>query len=133
MTAEPLFVYGTLLVPEIARAVVGRVPPSLPAVLFDHARVTVEGCVYPAVTPRRGERVSGAVYLDLSPEELERLDAYEGELYQRRRVRISVNDTLDEALCYVVRPECVDRLSTRPWDLETFVREHGRSFRVTWE
>lgn len=82
----PLFVYGTLVDVAFAASVLGRAPEREPARLLDFERLELEGLPYPAVSEAPGEVVEGLVYRGLVPEEIERLDAYEGVaegLYRR--------------------------------------------------
>ncbi|HWO13754.1 MAG TPA: gamma-glutamylcyclotransferase, partial [Polyangiaceae bacterium] len=64
----------------------------------------------------------------LAPAELQRLDDYEGPIYERRVVSCDVGGEALEACTYVLRAEYVDRLSAEPWDLEQFEREHLASY-----
>ena len=48
---DALFVYGTLLAPELRRAVVGRALDGTPAVLDGYACYRVRRAAYPAITP----------------------------------------------------------------------------------
>ena len=62
-----VFVYGTLMAEEVVRVLLGRAPPSSPALLPDHRRFSIRGRVYPAILPARGHAVSGKVRVRLSP------------------------------------------------------------------
>lgn len=134
---ESVFVYGTLLAPEIVHAVVGRVPASQPAALHGYARYTVKQQVYPGVIEQEGAVIEGAIYRGMHPDEWRRLDEYEGTLYVRRAVEVSVgpgsgNPTV-RTQCYVVPRESASALSTEPWDLQRFMREHSTTFGDTWD
>ena len=61
-----VFVYGTLMAEEVVRVLLGRAPPSSPAILADHRRFSIRGRVYPAILPARGHAVSGKVRVRLS-------------------------------------------------------------------
>jgi len=61
-----VFVYGTLMAEEVVRVLLGRAPPSSPALLPDHRRFSIRGRVYPAILPARGHAVSGKVRVRLS-------------------------------------------------------------------
>ena len=61
-----VFVYGTLMAEEVVRVLLGRAPPSSPALLPDHRRFSIRGRVYPAILPTRGHAVSGKVRVRLS-------------------------------------------------------------------
>lgn len=127
------FAYGTLVVPSIAQAVMGRVPASRPAYLSGHAAFVVRGEVYPGAVPRSGQRLSGTLYEALGPDDWKRLDDYEGGLYVRRTVAV-VTTCGSELLadCYLVRPDGRHLLSAIPWDLQHFLLEHAANFGATW-
>ena len=116
-----LFVYGTLMVPQVMEAVCGHTQKGLDAVLSNHRRRLVRGEVYPAIVPLPGEQVSGLLYRGLSDEEFYRLDNFEGSLYQRRCVEVVVNGQASVAHAYVLRPAFRQRLSDTPWSLQHFV------------
>ncbi len=136
-SCEALFVYGTLLAPEIIHAVIGRVPKSQPCTLSGYARFTVRQQVYPGIIERAGGLVDGALYRGIRAEEWQQLDEYEGSLYVRRSVRVVFDDVFEPspvaAGCYVVPRESASALSTDPWDFGQFMREHRAGFRDTWE
>uniref|UniRef100_A0A453NA23 Putative gamma-glutamylcyclotransferase n=1 Tax=Aegilops tauschii subsp. strangulata TaxID=200361 RepID=A0A453NA23_AEGTS len=54
-----VFVYGTLMAEEVVRVLLGRVPPSSPALLPNHQRLSIRGRVYPAILPVDGSKVPG--------------------------------------------------------------------------
>jgi gamma-glutamylcyclotransferase (GGCT)/AIG2-like uncharacterized protein YtfP len=108
--AESVFVYGTLTVPRVMRAVTGREFDLLPASLPGYACFRVRGAAYPGVV-------------------LARLDRFEGRVYERRRVTVRVEpDERREAWAWVIRPEHRSLLSNEPWNRERFVRHDLPSF-----
>jgi gamma-glutamyl AIG2-like cyclotransferase len=127
-TAHRLYAYGTLQVPEIFRRIVGRSLPSHPARLEGYARYRVCDRVYPAIVEQPGGCVTGVVYSGLERAELERLDWYEGDLYERRSLWLWQEKSQVNAQVYVLSHAHRDQLSTLPWDLETFNREHLASY-----
>lgn len=130
---HPVFVYGTLMVEEIALAVLRRSVALTPARLDDHFRGMIDGQVYPGIAPQEGSSVEGALMLGLSLHELKALDEYEGDLYERRPVRVQTDEQTMLAVTYVVCPQKQDRITRVPWDLSTFKRDHARCFGVTWD
>ncbi len=127
------FVYGTLLVPEIAQAVVGRRFRGRPATLGGYARYRVRGAVYPGVVRDASCSVEGLLYEPVTEADWHRLDAYEGDQYERCVVRVHAGDAEVEAGCYVILPECRSILSDESWDIDDFVRTHASRFRVDWD
>lgn len=84
---ELLFVYGTLQDPAVQNRIVGRVVSGTPDVLdgFFKSEYAMPEGVYPVVIPRHGQAVEGLV-LEVSAEELARMDTYETAAYRRVRV-----------------------------------------------
>jgi gamma-glutamylcyclotransferase (GGCT)/AIG2-like uncharacterized protein YtfP len=118
-----LFVYGTLMVPEVMREVSGFHGSGIPAVLPDHRCRLVRGEVYPAVCPHAGDSVEGLVYRGLTVEQMSLLDTFEGEFYERRTVRVVSGATHFTAETYILAPRHRARLSERSWSLERFLLE----------
>jgi len=88
LTMNRLFAYGTLIDPQICGDLLGRVPRSIPAILYGYVRHDVRGEVYPAIIPQAGSSVRGLLYENLSTGELALLDAYEGDEYVRSLVEV---------------------------------------------
>lgn len=130
-TSSHAFVYGTLRVPAVLARVLGRVPALVNAELRDYRRGRVVGQSYPAVLAAPGATVDGAVLLDVRDGEWPLLDAYEGELYVRREVTVTLDTQLScEAHCYVLAPGSAHLFDPAPWSLETFVeRDLGELLR----
>lgn len=86
---ERLFVYGTLLDPAIQKRVFGRITSGQPDKLagYQKDRVRLGGNVYPIIQPKAGGIVEGAV-LSVTLAELALIDRYEGDAYQRQKVRL---------------------------------------------
>jgi len=79
-----LFVYGSLQVDEVMEAVTGRRFSGRPAILPGHRRRLLVGRSYPGVVPDPGESTPGIVFEGLASDDLEILDLFEGEPYERR-------------------------------------------------
>lgn len=91
---ELLFVYGTLQDPAVQTRVIGRVVSGAPDVLdgFFKTEYAMPEGVYPLVIPRHGHAVVGLV-LEVTAEELARMDVYETAAY--RRVRVPLRSGLE--------------------------------------
>jgi len=122
-----LFVYGTLLVPEIWRAVTGSDHGRwAEGTLRGHRIRRVRGADFPAITPTAlpGETVPGRVAFEVHPADLARLDAYEDAFYLRQEVLIETADGIVAAEAYVVPPEhAAALLDEVGWTLEWFEQE----------
>lgn len=126
--APGLFAYGTLQLPEILAQVVGRSWPGSPAELLGYRRYLLQGKPYPAIVAEAGARVVGLLYPSVGPSELELLDDYEGELYERRLVTVQLGELTAPAFVYVLGEPGLEQLAAGEWDLERFAREHLPGF-----
>lgn len=97
----------------------------IPAVLYDHVRLRVKGLDYPGMIPRPGAEVAGMLVKQLTPDELGRLDQFEGEEYVRTDVIVHDIHSGEVHSCqtYVWKSDLVDALDTQEWDFDTFERE----------
>lgn len=131
---DKLFAYGTLMCDDMFHSVTGEHLPSVRGFLRQYSRHPVIGQVYPGILPKRNGAVEGIVYLDLPDRIWRHLDRFEGEMYERRMVRVECcrNSTVT-AWTYVVRPQfihCLDQ--ERPWDSHDFLAAGKRTFRENY-
>ena len=75
---------------------------------------------YPAVIPAVDDEVTGILYRDLSAADLQRLDEFEGEYYQRLTVPVVTDLGKTEAEVYVFKPHYRHLLTGTAWDVEAF-------------
>ena len=100
---ENLFIYGTLLEPDVRKMVFTREIEGredvLPGYRIHKNKV---GGLYPSVeiTNKKEDKVSGEVVV-VSPGDLKRADQYEGEAYMRIRAKL---DSGAEAWVYLEKP-----------------------------
>jgi gamma-glutamylcyclotransferase (GGCT)/AIG2-like uncharacterized protein YtfP len=124
-----LFCYGTLQIPDVIHAVVGRHFRGRQAVLDGYTALTVRGAEYPGLRPLPGRHTAGQVYSGLSEGELAILDRFEGRLYTRRRLTVRLADSRRRGVwVYVVKPTLRRRLSPVNWDRREFRRRRFRRF-----
>lgn len=117
-----MFTYGSLMFPEVWTRVVAGDYRAVVGSLEHHARFAIDGETYPGVVARSDVRVDGVLYLDVSDDDVARLDAFEGDDYLRGRVEIACSDgTVRPAEVYVYR--LVDRLLPSPWEPESFAMQ----------
>lgn len=120
MRAVRVFVYGSLLIPEIVRTVLGRTPTATPAVLQGYRRCSLRGQAFPGLLRAPGHRTRGAL-IELAPAELRRLDRYEDDFYLRRPVTVALDDGSPvRAQTYVLSAKHRRLASGRAWSLATF-------------
>lgn len=120
-----LFVYGTLMVPEIM-STVSRVKASgMPAVLSGYRRCLVRDEVFPAIIADSQEKVEGILYQGISDDVWRRVDHFEGEYYQRVGVVVATAAGPIHANTYVIAPTHSHRLGG-PWTLAWYM-DHGHT------
>lgn len=110
----PLFVYGTLMFPEILRALIGRVPDSRDAMAAGWRAAALRGRRYPGLVPgpsaARGRLISG-----LTGGERRIIHAFEDGGYELRRLTLTDGS---HAVAYVwIRDRDV---LPADWDAATF-------------
>lgn len=100
-----LFVYGTLRDDDLLAVVVGRGRATIstePAILPDHQVRKVRDALYPMIRVAPGDAAEGLLISDLSADDLERLDYYEGaHLYDRITVSLKTVGGVVEAGLYM--------------------------------
>ncbi len=127
------FTYGSLMWADIMARVCADPRllqrASLPATLADHARHPVLGQDYPGMVPAKGQAVAGRLYLDLPETAWARLDAFEGEAYERHEVLVTVPDgRWMRAWTYLYRDLPAHPLGPGAWDEQRFEREGKARF-----
>lgn len=126
---QNLFCYGTLQIPAVIEAVVGRRFRGRAAVLRGYAAFEVRGAEYPGIRRVPEHATSGQVYCGLTLGELSILDRFEGPLYQRRRMVVHTHDGRRRGVwAYVVKPARHKRLTPALWRQRDFRRRRFRRF-----
>jgi gamma-glutamylcyclotransferase (GGCT)/AIG2-like uncharacterized protein YtfP len=87
-----LFVYGTLMAPEVVKTLIGRVPPSMPAILKGYIRHPVIVHVFPGLIKCRDDNVctEGLMYHELDYKEMRVLDWFEDDEYTRTNIEVQL-------------------------------------------
>ena len=117
------------MIPAVMVAVTGKHFQMLKACLKEYARFKVKTESYPGIVYQKGAATDGIVHCDVDDLSLKLLDDFEGELYKRVCVRIEVDQSRPLiAETYIIAPEHLGLLSTEPWDLEEFEKEHLQEF-----
>ena len=86
-----LFVYGTLATGETRKNILDRDVPGIPATLdgYDGSKmVTIDSEHYPAAEKNTECSIQGLL-IEVTSEELERLDAWETDAYKRKEVELT--------------------------------------------
>ncbi len=120
------FTYGSLMCADIMARATGAAFDAQPALLHGYIRHPLRGETYPAIVAQAGASVTGRLYRDLDEHALQRLDAFEGGMYERRTVTVETpaGEHL-AAAAYVLRPAFAHLLGDGEWDFEAFLR-HGK-------
>ena len=86
-----LFVYGTLAIGETLKNILDRDVPGIPATLdgYDGSKmVIIENESYPAAEKNIECSIQGLL-IEVTSEELEKLDVYETDAYKRKEVELA--------------------------------------------
>eukprot|EP00890_Picochlorum_soloecismus_P000008 jgi/Picsp_1/1007/NSC_04491-R1_aig2-like family protein len=126
-----LFVYGTLMYPEILEVLLHRVPESTRARVQGYKRYGLKKFVFPAVVEDPSSQVEGILLTGLSDREMVILDEYEGEEYRREVANVTrlLDDKADDefpkeqAIIYIWRDEYAYLLNG-DWDKDGFESKH---------
>jgi gamma-glutamylcyclotransferase (GGCT)/AIG2-like uncharacterized protein YtfP len=116
---EKLFVYGTLLFPEVLRILIGRVPDRTPATVQRWRAAALPGRVYPGLVPAQ-RSVSGLLLSELSADEWQTIDSFEGEFFYELRELPLVHG--GHGWAYVCRANI--EVATDNWDAQEFATRH---------
>jgi gamma-glutamylcyclotransferase (GGCT)/AIG2-like uncharacterized protein YtfP len=128
-----IFTYGTLMIPEVMVAVTTRKFRSIDAILKGYARFRVKGESYPGITPETGAITEGIIYFDVDEWSLERLDTFEGDLYQRIQILAETKEKeILSADAYVIKPKFRSYLSSLEWNIKEFAQKHLKTFLETY-
>jgi gamma-glutamylcyclotransferase (GGCT)/AIG2-like uncharacterized protein YtfP len=117
-----LFTYGSLVVPAVMETVTGRSFRHAVAQLRGFERFMLKGRIYPGVLEARGRMTSGRVYFDLDEDAISRLDYFEADEYDRRKVEVELDDkTIAPASVYAIPDRLESLMSDVEWDEAKFV------------
>lgn len=122
---KALFAYGTLMLPEVLRAVAGREFPGRPARLAGYARYRLHGKPYPGLRPQPDAVTDGVLYGGLDEAAWRLLDQYEDDCYERMALRVELDGGQTAAAeVYVVKAVFYPQLTAEPWSVEDFQPHH---------
>lgn len=110
--------------PEVLQAVMGRRLEGEPATLEGYTRLRVIGQHYPVIVVSLDDSVAGILYQGLTADEFGRLDAFEGEEYDR--IGVCLGDA--KAFAYVLSDDCRHIAAPEPWHPEQLTPGQLASF-----
>ena len=100
-----------------------------PGILRGYSRRSVTGENFPAIIADREATVDGLIYRNIPSLVWDRLDRFEGKMYERHHVNVELNnqETLS-AETYVIHPAYLNLLDQSDWDFDDFIRNGKASF-----
>ncbi len=116
---QHVFVYGTLLFPEILEGLTGRSFLTHNAELKNYKRMQVAEGDYPGVVEANGECVKGKLILNVDARSVEVLRFYEGDDYDCKILEITIDSKLVKASVFVWKQD-VKQLSESDWNIDHF-------------
>jgi gamma-glutamylcyclotransferase (GGCT)/AIG2-like uncharacterized protein YtfP len=120
--SSSLFVYGTLMSPQVLRVLIGRLPEMIdPATLKGYRRYPVKDQSYPGMVSGSAEDyVTGIILHELTESDLQVLDWFEGDEYTRRSVQVQCGPTILTTQTYAWSNPVSDLDTRMDWSYETF-------------
>ena len=122
-----LFVYGTLQHAPLLEHLLGRAPVLRPATLHGWRASRLRGRVYPGLVPADSGSASGHL-IEVTDDELEVLDRFEGPQYRRIAVRVEIDGDEVEVAAWRLREEHLALALGGDWDLDAFVTHDAHVF-----
>jgi gamma-glutamylcyclotransferase (GGCT)/AIG2-like uncharacterized protein YtfP len=124
-----LFAFGTLMCEDIMQLIVGIQREPITATLDGYSRRSVKGQRYPALVADQQSQVEGQIYSEISALGWERLDQFEGEMYDRRTVKVTLaSGCIVEADVYLTQPSFLHMLEPFEWDFESFLQHDKNDY-----
>lgn len=122
-----VFSYGTLMFPDVWRAVVRKDFAQIEGMLQGYAIYRVRNEEFPGIVPAdASQSVSGVLYLDVDDRSVRRLDRFEGTFYRRETVTVQCNDGWQrQGAAYIVDDWSRPQLLMESWRCEEFVASGG--------
>jgi gamma-glutamylcyclotransferase (GGCT)/AIG2-like uncharacterized protein YtfP len=122
-----VFTYGTLMFPPVWHEVTGSLAFGKAATLVGFERRALRGRTYPGLVEAPDGSTEGILYVDVSETALRRLDAFEGDEYERATVTVQTHGGPRTATTYVLAPRRREDLEHFDWEPPRFAR-HVRDF-----
>jgi len=117
-----LFAYGTLMAREVSDKIIDIFSEEK-AILKNYRRFSIFHknirLYFPAIIPENNFAIEGILFRNLSKEQLQKLDQFESELYERKKVNIDTSKGQEKAWTYVWKPSAQFILNGN-WCFENF-------------
>ena len=125
VSGDGLFVYGTLEFSEVVLQLLGQMVESTDAQLFGYQRFCLKRYPFPGIIAFPKAKVDGKLLTGITPKHLRLLDRYEGDMYDRKRVKVVLSDKhIRSAWVYVVSRKHRRELSSQAWNKHEFAARH---------
>ncbi|WP_083828549.1 gamma-glutamylcyclotransferase family protein [Parafrankia sp. EUN1f] len=116
----PLFVYGSLLFPDVLRVLIDRDPHRTPVAVTGWRVIALPERIYPGLIHDQDATATGHLFDDLTPSEWVTLDAFEADFYTVGRIAL---DHDRHAWAYVCA-NTAELLPAAAWSPDDFARDH---------
>lgn len=116
---QNIFVYGSLLFPEITKKLTGKSFKTLPAILEGYKMYSVKGCDYPAIIQQEGSKTVGLLIENMDNLSLAIISFYEGNEYEKEQVTVNSDGKSTTALTFVWM-NGNEFLENKEWDFQHF-------------
>lgn len=136
---QQVFVYGSLLFPEVVEALTGTAFSVKEGFLPDFKRFAVIGADYPAIVYSKGSFVTGKILQHVDDRSLEILKFYEGDEYDCISAFIHTENETTKALVFVWKGDKVqlnghwDENHFKETSLEDYIRKVAPATRMGFD
>lgn len=128
MATQNIFTYGSLMFPTIWAKVVGTSYETIAGTIEGFQRLKLKDESFPGLCAGEG-KIQGVVYLDVQPEDILKIDEFEGDYYEKINVLVNHEDSRQiAASAYIVRPEFLHLLTDKEWTVEEFMQDDVVNF-----
>ncbi len=116
---QQVFIYGSLLFPEITKKLTGKSFKTSPAILKGYKMYCVKGCDYPAIIRENGTFTNGKIMRNVNETDILKMSFFEGDEYEIKKLRVLINGKSEIALAFVWAKE-IENLENKKWDFQEF-------------
>lgn len=124
-----IFTYGTLMSEEIWNNVVMENYKFDKTKLSGFSKKKLKDREYPGLIKSEGSITDGVIYYDVAEEDVNRLDKFEGEEYERVKVIVEKDSDAIEAFTYLYKNEFSENILRLEWSYDDFLKKGFESFR----
>lgn len=123
-----VFTYGSLMIPRVMEVISGKLFDAAAARLQGYVRYALRGETYPGLVEEAAAATDGVLWRDVDDDSLQRIDAFEGDWYERHAVQVLVEEDAVAAQTYVLIGTQRHRVSRRPWSRARFESRYLQRF-----